>query len=656
MQPFVINRHDRLVFPSNFLPDLDFSVIETEEQLDQVIRRDFETKAPSGTEIGLRIEKGAYPDRVALMRDVALNLFWVNRFAMTMYEKVPTRWRDVPRTRGDIFLPVVQPWLDKEGKVAAVEEAFATLPSAGDAATEDRVWNVLFDIFRHRKHHASALEAIRPTVAQALSDPSQLTFQLGSYDPDYPVFTYTDIIDCQEDVAELEALHRWAMVLHNQYPWDRAEVKLTALDDLTDDDVVVVFKPKNTEVTRFLHKVTQGAPRGSTGTRVASYGPDVVTKQPIRPYPAIDVRKQFAIMPKIEALAVVRGEILCSNDDLIRNTAYCWSPMTADEISYKTGIETRMYSARGLDEMALDAATAALERSGRGAEEIGAVIFCSCTNHRSMPSMATWLSGQLGMFQTHMSADIVAACAGLPYGLSEAIRLLQEVNRPVLIVCGEKFSDKIGTVRPSRMIFGDGAAAFVIAPTAEGEESDIDLMQTYASGPVSQVNSIIWPNAAFDNNITVFGPEVKALAGRYLEQMIAELAVEPDPHGNKGSAWDTVELVVPHQANKTMVIGLAEKAGLSADLIYFNIERAGNTSSASIPIAIADAVQDGVIDRPMKIFAPGFGAGSVGGYTIMRIDPAVVVTQTKEHTKVAPDDGQSTRETGSEGISTAFGG
>ena len=656
MQPFVINRHDRLVFPSNFLPDLDFSVIETEEQLDQVIRRDFETKAPSGTEIGLRIEQGKYKDRVALMRDVALNLFWVNRFAMTMYDKVPTRWRDVPRTRGDIFLPVMQPWLDKESKVAAVEQAFAALPSAGDAATEERIWEVLFDPFRHRKHHASALEAIRPTVAQALQDPTQLTFNLGSYDPDYPVFTYADIVDCQEEVAELEALHRWAMVLHNQYPWDRADVRLTAIGDLKDDDVVVIFKPKNPEVTRFLHQVTQGAPRAAAAPRVASFQPEVVTRQPIRPYPAIDVRKQFTVLPKIESLAVVRGEILCSNDDLIRNTAYCWSPMTADEISYKTGIETRMYSARGLDELALDAAIAALERAGRQPEEIGAVIFCSCTNPRMMPSMATWLSGQLGMFQTHMSADIVAACAGLPYGLSEAIRLLQEVNRPVLLVCGEKFSDKIGTVRPSRMIFGDGAAAIVLAPVAEGEESDIDLMQTYASGPVSQVNSIIWPNAAFDNNITVFGPEVKALAGRYLEQMIAELAVEPDPVGNEKSAWDTVELVVPHQANKTMVIGLAEKAGLSADLIYFNIERAGNTSSASIPIAIADAVQDGVIDRPMKIFAPGFGAGSVGGYTIMRIDPAVVVTQSKVHQKVVPDDGQSTAETGSEGISTAFGG
>ena len=89
-----------------------------------------------------------------------------------------------------------------------------------------------------------------------------------------------------------------------------------------------------------------------------------------------------------------------------------------------------------------------------------------------------------------------------------------------------------------------------------------------------------------------------------------------------------------------MVIGLAEKAGLSADLIYFNIEKAGNTSAASIPIAIADAVQDGVITKPTKIFAPGFGAGSVGGYTIMTIDPAVVVTDSKVNIKVRRDDGQ----------------
>jgi 3-oxoacyl-[acyl-carrier-protein] synthase III len=79
MRPFVVNRHGRLVFPSNFVPELDFSVIETEKQLVDVVRRDYEKKAPTGTDILARIEAGSYPNRYALMNDMALNLFWVNR-------------------------------------------------------------------------------------------------------------------------------------------------------------------------------------------------------------------------------------------------------------------------------------------------------------------------------------------------------------------------------------------------------------------------------------------------------------------------------------------------------------------------------------------------------------------------------------------------
>jgi hypothetical protein len=73
-----------------------------------------------------------------------------------------------------------------------------------------------------------------------------------------------------------------------------------------------------------------------------------------------------------------------------------------------------------------------------------------------------------------------------------------------------------------------------------------------------------------------------------------------------------------------MVIDLALKAGLSEDSLYFNVETVGNASSASIPLAIHDAVRDGIIKEPTRIFAPGFGAGAVAGYCVMRIDPAVV--------------------------------
>jgi len=140
------------------------------------------------------------------------------------------------------------------------------------------------------------------------------------------------------------------------------------------------------------------------------------------------------------------------------------------------------------------------------------------------------------------------------------------------------------------------------------------------------VNSILWPNPEFANNITVFGPQVKTLAGRYLVQMLDDIKALPDPDGVAESLLASIELIIPHQANKTMVIDLATSAGLTPDQLYFNIERVGNTSSASIPLAIHDAVREGVITKPTRVFAPGFGAGAVAGYAVLRVDPAVVAT------------------------------
>ena len=624
MRPFVVNGHGRLVFPSNFSADLDFSVLETLEQLASVIRRDFEAKAPTGTEILERVDSGAYRSRYELLRDLAMNLVWGNRYAMTMYEKRPTRWRDLPRGRDDVFLPPLTPWEQGERKVAAVAAAWTELPATWDAGAEDRIFTILFDIFRHKRHHAAELPPVKPTVAEITSNPENLTFCFPVHDPDYPTHSYQEILDCTEAVPELEPLHRLAMVLHNQYPWDLAGTRLVEVGKIGDDDFVVAFVPRNLEVLEFIRRVKAGRPARPRPV------PPAEARAPVEPFVPVVVRDQFALMPVLESLAVVKGEHVCTNEDVIRNAAYSWSPMMADEIEEKTGIKARLYTERRLEHISLQAARAALEGAGRRPEEIGAVIFCSCTSTRLIPSVATWLSGQLGIFQTHGSFDLIAACAGFPYGLGEAVRLLQEVKRPVLVVCAEKFSDKIGSVRPSRMIFGDGASALVVGPAAPGAPPDVEVVQTYASGPVSQVNSIIWPNPEFDNNITVYGPEVKALVERYLVQMMGELRAVGATDGSDGSMLESIDIVVPHQANKTMVVDIAVAAGLAPDRLYFNVEKVGNVSAASIPLAIYDAVREGVIDRPMRVFTPAFGAGAVGGYTVIRMDPAIVVPERAE--------------------------
>ena len=628
MKPFVVNGHGRLVFPSNFSADLDFSVLETLEQLAAVITRDFEAKAPTGTEILERVDSDAYRSRYELLGDLAMNLVWGNRYAMTMYEKRPTRWRDLPRRRDDVFLPLLTPWEQGQRKVAAVAAAWSELPTASDPEAEDRIFTSLFDIFRHKRHHAAELPPVKPTVAEIAHNPENLTFCFPTHDPDYPTHSYQEILDCTERTPELEPIHRLAMVLHNQYPWDLAQTRLEQVGQIGDDDFVVAFVPRNNEVLEFIRRVRAGRPERPRPA------PPAEARKPVEPFLPVVVREQFTLMPRLESLAVVKGEHICTNEDVIRNAAYSWSPMTADEIQEKTGIEERRYTERRLEHISLQAAREALDGAGCRAEDIGAVIFCSCTSTRLIPSVATWLSGQLGIFQTHGSFDLVAACAGFPYGLGEAVRLLQEVKRPVLVVCAEKFSDKVGSVRPSRMIFGDGAAALVVAPAAPDAPPDVEVVQIYASGPVSQVNSIIWPNPEFDNNLTVYGPEVKALVERYLDQMMGELRALPAPGGSGGSLLDAIDIVVPHQANKTMVVKTAVAAGLSSDRLYFNVEKVGNVSAASIPLAIYDAVQEGVIDRPVRVFTPAFGAGAVGGYTVIRLDPGIVVSEPAEQAEL----------------------
>jgi len=109
--------------------------------------------------------------------------------------------------------------------------------------------------------------------------------------------------------------------------------------------------------------------------------------------------------------------------------------------------------------------------------------------------------------------------------------------------------------------------------------------------------------------------------------MLDELGQLPDPDDPGRTLLEAIELIVPHQANKTMILNLAGKAGLAADQLYFNVDLMGNVSAASIPIALFDAVRDGAITGRTRVFAPGFGAGAVGGYAVLQVDPAIMADE-----------------------------
>ena len=168
MKEFLINKHGRIVLPFNFFPEMDFSVIETLEHLKTVIARDFGEKAPSEKDIMERLQAGKYKSRYELCRDLALNLYWVNRYALTMYEERPTRWADLPRHREDVFLPTCMPW-DSARVVRPFRKVTTHLPNQWQGETEDEAFGLLLNGFRSKPSAGGDLQPILPTVGELLA-------------------------------------------------------------------------------------------------------------------------------------------------------------------------------------------------------------------------------------------------------------------------------------------------------------------------------------------------------------------------------------------------------------------------------------------------------------------------------------------------------
>ena len=288
MRPFVVNGHGRLVFPSNFSADLDFSVLETLDQLAAVIRRDFEAKAPTGTEILERVDSDGYRSRYALLRDIAMNLVWGNRYAMTMYEKRPTRWRDLPRHRDDVFLPLLTPWDEGERKIAAVGEAWAALPPTWDARGRGPD---LHDPVRHlppqapSRDRASAGEADRGGDRERSGEPHVLLPDARSRPPDLQ-------LPGDPRLHGGGARARAAPPARDGPPQPVSvgpgRTRLEEVGRIGDDEFVVAFVPRSHEVLEFIRRVRAGRPRARGRWRPPR------RRRPVEPFAPVVVREQFA--------------------------------------------------------------------------------------------------------------------------------------------------------------------------------------------------------------------------------------------------------------------------------------------------------------------------------------------------------------------------
>lgn len=299
---------------------------------------------------------------------------------------------------------------------------------------------------------------------------------------------------------------------------------------------------------------------------------------------------------------------------------------TSDEwIRTRTGIRER----RVLDpdmstvDMAVAAGERALESAsaGRGqAPEIDAVVLATSTPDQVCPASAPQVASRLGLGAV-AAFDINAVCTGFVYALATAAGLIAAgVSRGVLLVGADAFTRLLDPVdRGTVPIFGDGAAAVVLREGSGDEQGAIGPFDLHSDG--DQADLLIVPAGGAkqrqaeeprDQFLTMHGTAVFRQANaRMVESSKAVL---------RSAGWTVsdVDRFIGHQANVRILNAVAKHLGLAADSLVVNIDRVGNTSAASIPLAMADASADGCLLPGDRVLLSAFGAGLTWGSTLLR--------------------------------------
>ncbi len=308
---------------------------------------------------------------------------------------------------------------------------------------------------------------------------------------------------------------------------------------------------------------------------------------------------------RIYALGAARGDLVVTNDDVA-------GPIdSSDEwIRQRTGIITRRRASadQSLMDMAVDASNQAISKAGIAPAEIGAVIFGTITHPHQTPSAATLLAELIGA-NPAPAFDISAACAGYCYGIAQADALVRAgVAKYVLVVGGEKMSDFIDpTDRSISFLLGDGAGAAIIGPSDEpGISPTVWGSDGSHWGSVSMTSSLLefrdgnepWPTFRQDGQ-TVFRWAVWEMA------KVAQRALDV-----AGIKAEDLAALVTHQANIRIIdemvkqLKLPESVAVARDII-----NTGNTSAASIPLAMDQLLKDGTVKSGGLALQIGFGAG-----------------------------------------------
>lgn len=322
---------------------------------------------------------------------------------------------------------------------------------------------------------------------------------------------------------------------------------------------------------------------------------------------------------KIVAFDKYTPETTVTNDELSKIVE------TSDEwIASRTGISKRCIS-KDADTslLATNVAKSLLKKANINAEDIGIIIIATITPDYLTPSTACIVQGNIGA-KNAIAFDINAACSGFVYALSVADKFLKSgIYKNALVIGAEVISKIVDwTDRSTCVLFGDGAGG-VLLQSSEKENSIIseDLKadgrcwQDITGGKINLKNPFIIKQD--ENNQHLFlqmnGRNVFNFATKTVPVNIKEVLAKAN------SSLDEIKYIIPHQANLRIVEVVAKKLGVPIEKFYLNLKNFGNTSSASIPIALAEMIEQNLLKKGDKVILTGFGGGLTWGSMLINI-------------------------------------